>query len=109
MSFSDGERDESNAVLGVGSRLAAGPAAELVQTAFARELVDQLALFKGMSLADIAHTVMLIEAGVIPPAEGDSLLSALLDLHEYPADFNPTPESGDLYTNREAWLAARTT
>jgi argininosuccinate lyase len=109
MSFSDGERNESNAVLGVGSRLAAGPAAELIQTAFARELVDQLALFKGMSLADIAHTVMLIEAGVIPPAEGDSLLSALLALHEYPSDFIPTPVSGDLYTNREAWLAARTT
>ena len=109
MSLSDGERNENNSVLGVGSRLAAGPAAELVQTAFARELADQLALFKGMSLADMAHTVMLIEAGVIPPAEGASLLSALLALHEYPSDFIPTPESGDLYTNREAWLAARTT
>jgi argininosuccinate lyase len=88
--------------------LATGPAPELVQTAFARELADQLALFKGMSLADLAHTIMLIEAGVIPSAEGASLLSALLALHEYPADFIPTPESGDLYTNREAWLAART-
>src|SRR6266480_4017127 len=97
-----------NSVLGVGSRLATGPAVELVQTAFARELADQLALFKGMSLADLAHTVMLIEAGVIPSADGASLLSALLDLDEYPTDFNPTPESGDLYTNREAWLAART-
>ncbi len=97
-----------NPVLGVGSRLATGPAVELVQTAFARELADQLALFKGMSLADLAHTVMLIEAGVIPSADGASLLSALLDLDEYPPDFIPTPESGDLYTNREAWLAART-
>src|SRR6266550_579867 len=97
-----------NSVLGVGSRLATGPAVELVQTAFARELADQLALFKGMSLADLAHTVMLIEAGVIPSADGASLLSALLDLDEYPTDFIPTPESGDLYTNREAWLAART-
>jgi argininosuccinate lyase len=98
----------NNSVLGVGSRLATGPAVELVQTAFARELADQLALFKGMSLADLAHTVMLIEAGVIPSADGASLLSALLDLDEYPTDFIPTPESGDLYTNREAWLAART-
>lgn len=109
MSFSDGERNENKSVLGVGSRLATGPAAELVQTAFARELADQLALFKGMSLADMAHTVVLIEAGVIPRADGASLLSALLALHEYPSDFIPTPESGDLYTNREAWLAARTT
>ncbi|MFL5695759.1 MAG: argininosuccinate lyase [Ktedonobacteraceae bacterium] len=97
-----------DSVLGVGSRLATGPAIELVQTAFARELADQLALFKGMSLADLAHTVMLIEAGVIPSADGASLLSALLDLDEYPTDFIPTPESGDLYTNREAWLAVRT-
>src|SRR2546429_8816896 len=94
-----GEESRSAAVLGVGSRLASGPAAELVQTAFARELANQLALFRGMSLADMAHTVMLIEAGVIPLAEGSALLSALLALHEYPPDFNPTPESGDLYTN----------
>ena len=108
MSLSDGERNENNSVLGVGSRLATGPAVELVQTAFARELADQLALFRGMSLADLAHSVMLIEAGVIPSADGASLLSALLTLHEYPSDFIPTPELGDLYTNREAWLAART-
>ena len=60
----EGLRNVNNSVLGVGSRLATGPATELVQTAFARELADQLALFKGMSLADIAHTVMLIETGV---------------------------------------------
>jgi len=107
-SLSDEERNENNSVLGVGSRLATGPAAELVQTAFARELADQLALSRGMSLADLAHTVMLIEAGVIPSTEGASLLSALLALHAYPPDFIPAPEAGDLYTNREAWLAART-
>ena len=101
------EKHGNAAVLGVGSRLAAGPSAGLVQTAFARELADQLALFRGMSLADLAHTVMLIEAGVIPSAQGASLLGALLALHAYPGDFTPTPESGDLYTNREAWLAAR--
>src|SRR5258708_20661528 len=61
-----------------------------------------------MSLADLAHTIMLIEAGVIPTADGAALLSALLALHEFPRDFTPIPESGDLYTNREAWLAART-
>ena len=95
-------------VLGVGSRLAVGPAQELVQTAFARELSDQVALFRGMSLADLAHTIVLIEAGVVPTADGAALLSALLALHEFPRDFTPVPESGDLYTNREAWLADRT-
>jgi argininosuccinate lyase len=93
---------------GVGSRLASGPAAELVQTAFARELADQLPLFRGMSLADIAHTIVLIETGVIPPVAGASLLEALLTLHEQPVDFVPVPENGDLYTNREAWLATHT-
>jgi argininosuccinate lyase len=108
MSSLDREKNENISVLGVGSRLVSGPATELVQTAFARELTDQLALFKGMSLADIAHTVMLIEAGIIPFADGSALLDALLTLHKYPSDFNSTPELGDLYTNREAWLASRT-
>jgi len=108
LSLSDQAKSENNSVLGVGSRLSSGPAAELVQTAFARELTDQLALFKGMSLADMAHTVMLIEVGIIPPKDGSTLLSALLALHEYPPDFIPNSALGDLYTNREAWIAART-
>jgi len=62
-----------------------------------------------MSLADIAHTVMLIEEGIIPGADGSALLSALLELHAVPANFTPQPALGDLYTNREAWLAASTT
>lgn len=95
-------------VLGIGGRLVAGPAAELVATAFARELADELALFEGVSLADLAHTVMLIEAGVIPPAAGSELLAELLALHTHPPDFTPDPALGDLVTNREAWLAART-
>ncbi len=99
---------QSSSVLGVGSRLAAGPAEVLVKTAFARELADQQALFTGMSLADLAYTVMLIESRVIPPTEGASLLSALLALHTSPAEFTPKAELGDLYTNREAWLAAHT-
>src|SRR5205823_7253983 len=95
-------------VLGVGSRLASGPTEALVESAFARELADQLVLFRGMSLADLAHTIMLVEAGVIPSPEGSSLLSALLALHASPTDFTPIPALGDLYTNREAWLAAHT-
>ncbi|GAC1393886.1 MAG: argininosuccinate lyase [Ktedonobacteraceae bacterium] len=95
-------------VLGVGSRLVSGPAETLVRTAFARELTDQLVLFTGMSLADLAHTIMLIEAEVLPASKGASLLSALLTLHTSPVDFTPTPMLGDLYTNREAWLATHT-
>jgi hypothetical protein len=90
--LSGGEKNANPSVLGVGSRLATGPAPELVQTAFARELADQLALFRGMSLADLTHTVTLIETGVIPREAGAALLGALLDLHEQPADFVPVPE-----------------
>lgn len=99
---------DSSAVMGVGSRLTAGPAPELVNTAFARELADQLSLFKGMSMADLAHTIMLIEAGVIPAEAGRELLVALLVLHDSPPNFIPNPALGDLYTNREAWLSAHT-
>jgi argininosuccinate lyase len=97
-----------NQVLGVGGRLAAAPSSDLISTAFARELTDQLALFDGISFADLAHTIMLIEIGVIPLAAGGELLTALLDLHKHPPDFIPDPALGDLYTNREAWLTART-
>src|SRR5258708_8555875 len=95
------EQNRNSEVLGVGSRLAAGPAAELVQTAFARELADQLALFRGMSLADLAHTVMLIETGITPRAAGASLLEALLALHEHPPHFAPPPAGCGLYSQRE--------
>src|SRR5258707_7178193 len=72
---------QGQAVVGVGSRLASGPAESLVKTAFARELADQMALFKGMSLADIGHTVMLIKEESRPGVHGGGLLSALLELH----------------------------
>lgn len=106
--MSDPANSSHGSVLGVGGRLASGPAPELVATAFAHELGTQLPLFSGMSLADLAHTVVLHEAGVIPPEAGRILLGELLALHARPADFTPVPEAGDLYTNREAWLAART-
>ncbi len=106
--FPHGDKRDGASVLGVGGRLAIGPSTELVQTAFARELADQQSLFRGMSLADIAHTITLMEGGVIPPTEAASLLKALLALHQYPSDFLPVPEQGDLYTNREAWLATHT-
>jgi argininosuccinate lyase len=105
----DSGRDTaSGQVLEIGARLRAGPSQRLVQAAFRKELEAQLDLFEAMSQADLAHTLMLMESGLIPPAPGRELLAALLDLHRRPADFLPAPELGDLYTNREAWLARRT-
>ena len=98
----------ANQVLEVGSRLAAGPSARLVDTVFRRELADQSGLFAALGLTDLAHTLAMIEVGVIPAAEGSELLGALLKLQTRPADFSADPVRGDLYTNREAWLAERT-
>lgn len=100
--------DMQRQVLGVTDRLHAAPAPDLVTTAFAGELEQQDALFDGIGLADIAHTIMLVEVGILSPAQGATLLSFLLKLQQRPRDFLPDPELGDLYTNREAWLSART-
>ena len=100
--------DARHQVLGVADRLHSSPAPDLVMTAFAAELEQQDALFEGIGLADIAHTIMLIEVGVIPADEGATLLSFLLKLQPRPRDFVPDPALGDMYTNREAWLSART-
>jgi argininosuccinate lyase len=100
--------DAQQRVLGAADRLHSAPAPDLVATAFAAELEQQDQLFEGIGLADVAHTIMLVEARVIPSGQGAALLSFLLKLQSRPRDFVPDPALGDLYTNREAWLSART-
>jgi argininosuccinate lyase len=88
--------------LGVGARLKEEPAPELVASAFALEAGDGPLLHHGMSLADLAHAVMLLETKIIPPAVGTKLLAALLDMHAIPAETFPfDPAHGDAYSNRE--------
>jgi argininosuccinate lyase len=88
--------------LGVGARLREGPAPELVASAFVLEAGDGPLLYHGMNLADLAHAVMLIEIGVIPPVAAAGLLVTLLDMHNIPANRFPfDPTRGDAYTNRE--------
>jgi len=95
-------------VLGVGGPLAHAPADVLVAEAFGSELAQQRALFGDAGLADLAHVVALIEAGIVPRSDGAALLGALLELHARAGDFSFDPALGDLYTNREAWLSERT-
>jgi argininosuccinate lyase len=91
--------------MGYGSRLKEQPADELVQSAFAHEVADGPLLYRGMSLADLAHIVMLCEVEVIPKAARTDLLSGLLKLHEISGDKFPfDPVFGDVYTNREQAL-----
>jgi len=100
--------DEAARVLEVGGRLAAPPGSELIARAFAEELRHQAGLAQAIGLVDLAHVLALIEAGTVPRPAGRELLAALLQLHESPAALDLRPALGDLYTNREAWLGART-
>ncbi|HET6375072.1 MAG TPA: lyase family protein [Methylocella sp.] len=96
------------AVLEIGQRLSEAPSGRLTSTAFCRELNAQLGLSPAMSWVDLAHTLTLAEEGVIPPDAARPLIAALLDLQQNPASFAPSSNYGDLYTNREAWLAKHT-
>ena len=90
-------------------RLSEDAAPELVHTAYARELADTPILYEGMSLADLAHVVMLTEEDVIPREAGGQLLHMLLSMHSRPPlDFFPDPATGDLYSNRVAYLSMLT-
>ncbi len=94
--------------LEVGGRLAQAPGAELVAQAFAEEVRHQTCLAQAMGPVDLAYVMALIEAGTVPRTAGRALLAALLELHDDPAALKLDPAQGDLYTNREAWLTART-
>lgn len=102
------DRMTSAAVLEVGVRLAESPSQRLTEIAFGRELKAQLGLSAAVSWADLAHTITLAGQNVIPHDNARSLIAALLALHEKPASFVPSASYGDLYTNREAWLAEHT-
>lgn len=106
--FDKTQSDTAEQALEIGGRLSFKPSPRLIDTAFRRELDHQIPLFDGLCRVDLAHTLVLIENGVVPAADGHALLKALLTLQTKPADFHPSPDCGDLYTNREAWLASKT-
>lgn len=99
---------ETARALEVGGRLEHSPAAELVALAFAEELRHQAGLAQAIGPVDLAYVLALIEAGTVAPESGRELLTALLELHDHPAALTLDAAQGDLYTNREAWLATRT-
>ena len=93
---------------GEGARLREGPAPELMRASFALEIADAPILYAGLSLADLAHVLMLRGARIVPTADANRLLDLLLELHELPlADFPLDPALEDVYSNREAWLKRR--
>jgi argininosuccinate lyase len=94
--------------LGRGERLRGGAAEELVAAAYAAESAHGARLARGLSLADLAHAVALVEGGGVAGDEARSLLRGLLELHEIPGEEFPwDPALGDAFNAREAELERR--
>lgn len=94
--------------LGATARIRSGPAPEMVAAGYALETADGPLLHRGLTLADLAHVLVLREQGVIPPADAAALLGALAELDAIePHDFPFDPVYGDAYNTRERWLEAR--
>ena len=97
----------ADSVLEVGTLLTLPPSDQLVTSAFAEEVSGQSELTRHLGLVDLAHSITLAERGVIPPEQARLLVAALMDLHNA-GSFVSDAALGDLYTNREAYIAART-
>ncbi|HEV2591045.1 MAG TPA: lyase family protein [Gaiellaceae bacterium] len=94
--------------LGRGGRLRGGAADELVAAAYAAESAHGPRLARGLSLADLAHAVALVEGGDLAGDDAKGLLRGLLELHAIPGDEFPwDPALGDAFNAREAELERR--
>jgi argininosuccinate lyase len=51
--------------LGAAARITSGPAPELVAAGYALETADAPLLHRGLTLADLAHLVELVECGAL--------------------------------------------
>jgi argininosuccinate lyase len=94
--------------LGRGARLRGAAAEELVAAAYAAESAHGPRLARGLSLADLAHAVALVEGGDLTGADARSLLRGLVELHAIPGDEFPWDAAlGDAFNAREAELERR--
>jgi argininosuccinate lyase len=94
--------------LGRGGRLRGSAAGELVAAAYAAESAHGPRLARGLSLADLAHAVALVEGGDLTGDYARSLLRGLLELHAIRGDEFPwDPALGDAFNAREEELERR--
>ncbi|GAB3354638.1 MULTISPECIES: lyase family protein [Amycolatopsis] len=94
-----------NGYLGAEAMITSGPAPELVDAGYALEIADAPLLHRGLTLADLAHLLALIDCRVLSEAEVRPLLRRLLDLLDTPAaEFEYDPAYGDAYNSRERVL-----
>src|SRR5215203_7481607 len=102
------KRVEAREELGRGGRLRDDAAAELVAAAYAAESAHGTRLARGLSLADLAHAVALVEGGDLAGDDATSLLRGLLELHAIPGEAFPwDPALGDAFNAREGELERR--
>jgi argininosuccinate lyase len=91
--------------LGSGARITSGPAPELVEAGYALEIADAPLLHRGLTLADLAHLVELVECGALQRDEAAPLCAVLLGLLDCAAaEFPYDPAYGDAYNSREREL-----
>jgi len=89
----------------VNGRLREGPAPALIQSANRLEVSYAPELYAGLHLADMAHTIVLMEGEILPSASGRRLLNVLLEVEAIPLEQFPLdPARGDLYMNREHYI-----
>jgi argininosuccinate lyase len=101
-------RRVANEYLGAGGRLTGGPAPELIDSGYAHEVAAGPRLARGLSRADMAHAVALVEGGALAGDDARGLLSGLLELDAIaPEDFPWDPALGDAFNSRESQLKAR--
>jgi argininosuccinate lyase len=88
--------------LGTTARITSGPAPELVEAGYSLEIADAPLLHRGLTLADLAHLVELVECGALTRDEAAPLCTVLLELLDQPAAAFPyDPVYGDAYNSRE--------
>jgi argininosuccinate lyase len=91
--------------LGLGGRLTEGPSEEMIEAGFGLESADAPILHDGLAVADLAHALVLVEAGYVTGPDARRLLSALLEMREIPVDLFPyDPRLGDAWNSRYAEL-----
>ena len=91
--------------LGTTARITSGPAPELVEAGYALETADAPLLHRGLTLADVAYLVELVECGALAPGEAAPLCTVLLEWLDTPAARFPyNPVYGDSYNSREREL-----
>jgi argininosuccinate lyase len=79
-----------------------------VAAAYAAESAHGPRLAHGLSLADLAHAVALVEGGDLGGQDAKALLRGLLELHAIPGEEFPwDPALGDAFNAREAELERR--